>query len=161
MVGVNKRWRFLIFDVTTAFLSGKEVDRELVIKAPPEGLPECPEFGWPAIKPFELLKVCKSAYGLSEAPRLWYLRARELLISIGFEELSMAKATFIMKKEGEVVCILCLHVDDGLLVIKPSEVKKNPNCHQQTFQHQGMARGWRKGRDFPRREDLCKEWRVL
>ena len=123
-LGVIKSWLFLIFDVTTVFLSGKEVDRELVIKAPPEGLPACPEYGQTAVKPFELMRVCKSAYGLSEAPRLWYLRARELLVGIGFEELEMAKASFIMKKGSEVIAMLCLHVDDGLLVIKPSEAKR-------------------------------------
>ena len=124
MVGVNKGWCFLIFDVSTAFLSGKEVERDLVIKAPIDGLPACPEMNEPAVRPFELMRVCKSAYGLSEAPRLWYLRARELLISIGFEELQMAKATFIMKQKGDVIAILCLHVDDGLLVIKPSAVER-------------------------------------
>ena len=72
----------------------------------PEGLPACPELNEPAVRPLELMRVCRSAYGLSEAPRLWYLRARELLILIGFEELQMAKATFIMKRENEVIAIL-------------------------------------------------------
>ena len=121
-----KHWMALTFDVTTAFLSGKEVDREVLIRAPPEGLPALPEHGEAAVKPGELLRVVKSAYGLSEAPRLWYLRARELLLEIGFEELAMAKATFVMrsKKNQEVQAILCLHVDDGLLVAAPSQAQK-------------------------------------
>eukprot|EP00435_Cladocopium_sp_Y103_P070035 s255_g34.t1 len=133
MVGVNKGWCFLIFDVTTAFLSGKEVDRDLLIKAPLDGLPACPELNEPAVLPLELMRVCKSAYGLSEAPRLWYLRARELLLSIGFEELQMAEATFIMKIQNEVVAILCLHVDDGLLVIKPSAAMSVRKAIDQNF----------------------------
>ena len=121
-----KHWMALTFDVTTAFLSGKEVDREVLIRAPPEGLPALPEHGEAAVKPGELLRVVKSAYGLSEAPRLWYLRARELLLEIGFEELAMAKATFVMrsKKSQEVQAILCLHVDDGLLVAAPNQAQK-------------------------------------
>lgn len=64
----------------------------------------------------ELLRVCKSAYGLSEAPRLWYLRATELLVEIGFKEIPMCKATYIWKKGDslDVAAILCLHVDDGI-----------------------------------------------
>ena len=111
-----KKWRALTFDVTTAFLSGKEVDKEVMVRAPPEGLPAIPEMKEPAVKPGELLRVVKSAYGLSEAPRLWYLRAKELLEEAGFEELQMAKATFLKrsKKNQEVEAILCLHVDRKL-----------------------------------------------
>ena len=120
-----KKWRALTFDVTTAFLSGKEVEREVMIKAPPEGLPALPELNEPAVRPGELLRVVKSAYGLSEAPRLWYLRARELLVAAGFEELQMAKATFIKKgKDSKVEAILCLHVDDGLLITDRSQADK-------------------------------------
>lgn len=76
----------------------------------------------------------KSAYGLSEAPRLWYLRARKLLLEAGFEELSMAKATFVVKskKHQQVQAILRLHVDDGLLVVcrkVMEEIKKSMNDH--------------------------------
>lgn len=125
-----KRWAALTFDVTTAFLSGKHVEREVLVRAPPDGLPAIPESNEPEVKPGELLRVVKSAYGLSEAPRLWYLRARELLLEAGFEELSMAKATFIKKskKDQQVQAILCLHVDDGLLVVCRKvleEVKKS------------------------------------
>ena len=65
------------------------------------------------------------AYGLSEAPRLWYLRARELLVEAGFEELTMAKASFIKRSpKKEVIAILCLHVDDGLLVTDRAYTKQ-------------------------------------
>lgn len=114
----TKNWAAQTFDVTTAFLSGKEVDREVIVAAPQEGLPALPEYGEPPVAPGELLQVVKSAYGLSEAPRLWYLRAKELLVEAGMEELPTARATFIKrsKDKKEVQAILCLHVDDGLLV---------------------------------------------
>ena len=38
------------------------------------------------------MKIVKGAYGLREAPRLWYLKAREVILSCGFEELQTAKA---------------------------------------------------------------------
>ena len=123
-----------IFDVTTAFLSAREVDRMLFVKAPIDGLPKCPEFGGKAVKPCELLKICKSAYGLlSEAPRLWYLRACELLTEIAFQELPMCKATFMWMVDGSVKVILCLHVVDGLLVASPSVLQQLKDMISEKF----------------------------
>ena len=39
----------------------------------------------------------KGAYGLTEAPRLWYLQARQLSLQIGFTELKCARAVGIRK----------------------------------------------------------------
>ena len=116
-------WVASCFDVTTAFLSGKEVDREVYIRAPCDGLPEIEELNEKAVSPNELLKVCKSAYGLSEAPRLWYLRASEILREIGWEELSMCRATYVLRHSSQVTAILCLHVDDGLVVASAQTMK--------------------------------------
>ena len=74
----------------------------------------------------ELWQILKSAYGLSEAPRLWYEKAKEDLLSCGFIELVFAPATFIklVKRAGRnvVVAILCLHVDDGFLTAERGKV---------------------------------------
>ena len=79
----------------TAFLSGKEIGRTVYTRGPPDGLPSVN--GRPAVKPYQLMQVLKGAYGLTEAPRLWYLRARELLVEIGFVELCCARAVFILQ----------------------------------------------------------------
>ena len=106
--GFVQGWKFLLFDVATAFLSGREVDRDLYVK-PPAG----PEVCWAST----LWRILKSAYGLSEAPRLWYIQAKNLLQQCGFEELAFAPATFVKIRTtaGQVcvVAILCLHLDDG------------------------------------------------
>ena len=65
---------FEVFDIMTAFLSGMRMDRELYVRAPKEGLPSPPGSGWPDVRPYALLRLLKGAYGLTEAPRLWYLR---------------------------------------------------------------------------------------
>ena len=60
------------------------------MKAPPEGLPPVggdSKKSMKAIAPHELLRIVKGAYGLAEAPRLWYLRAVELFEGMGMEEL--------------------------------------------------------------------------
>ena len=104
--GMKFGWSFWLFDVSTAFLSGKAVDRDLYVQ-PPRDL-KC-------VNPAVLWKILKSAYGLSEAPRLWYIQAKDLLKKCGFEEIPWVPATFLKKRQGKVVAMLCLHVDDGFL----------------------------------------------
>ena len=118
-VGQFRNWTVWSFDVTTAFLSGLETQRELYVKAPVDGLP--PTDGWDAVLPYELLRVLKSAYGLTEAPRLWYLRAVELIHKTALREIPAARATFVASENGESYAILCLHVDDGLLLGHPKD----------------------------------------
>ena len=69
----------------------------------------------PAIKAGELLQVMKSAYGLTEAPCVWYLKAVKELETAPLKELSVARSTLVASEKGQVWAILCLHVDDGLL----------------------------------------------
>ena len=64
-LAVTRAWTVMMFDVSTAFLSGYKTDREVYVRAPKDGLP--------ATKTTTLLRILKSAYGLAEAPRLWYL----------------------------------------------------------------------------------------
>ena len=81
MIAVSMDWSGSIFDVVTAFLTGESLKRELYTRAPREGLPAVDSS--PAVRPFGLLKILKGAYGLTEAPRLWYLKAKALLEGIG------------------------------------------------------------------------------
>ena len=107
---VLKKRRLGTFDCKTAFLTGKEQNREIYCRPPKEGLPGVP--------PGSLLKLVKGTYGLREAPRLWYLRAREVLLEAGFEEMQTARACFCVydrsnPKEVVNVGMLVLHVDDA------------------------------------------------
>ncbi|CAE8672228.1 unnamed protein product [Polarella glacialis] len=107
-IAASLRWSAWTFDVQTAF--------PVYVRAPTDGLPKVKDER--AIRPFELLQILKSAYGLSEAPRLWYLRARELMQQCGFVELACCKAMFILvdPRTSLVEVIVCLHVDDGFVV---------------------------------------------
>ena len=103
---MRQRWKLQTFDVKTAFLSGKDNDRELYFRPPKEGLPGVP--------PGSLIKIIKGVYGLKEAPRLWYLKAKETLVKCGWEELSCARAVFVKRdKSGKCCGMLVLHVDDA------------------------------------------------
>ena len=106
---VLKKRRLGSFDCKTAFLTGKDQDRDIYCKPPKEGLP--------GVEPGSLLQLVKGAYGLREAPRLWYLRAREILAEAGFEEMQTVKACWVIfdrsGKEPRNVGMLVLHVDDA------------------------------------------------
>ena len=64
-----------------------------------------------------LIKLVKGAYGLREAPRLWYLRIKGLIELAGLKELRTAKACFVVRdysKSGNPrFGMLILHVDDA------------------------------------------------
>ena len=115
----HRKWQCESFDVTTAFLSGEATTRKIHVKAPEGGLPAVAEE--PAIAAGELLQVLKSAYGLTEAPRLWYLKAVKDLESTALKELPIARSTFVAADKGVSWAILCLHLDDGLLLGNPKD----------------------------------------
>jgi hypothetical protein len=106
---VLKKRRLGSFDCKTAFLTGKDHDRDIYCRPPKEGLP--------GVEPGSLLKIVKGTYGLREAPRLWYLRAQEVLKEAGFEELQCGRACYCLydrsQKEPVNVGMLVLHVDDA------------------------------------------------
>ena len=112
-LAVSRGYVLYIFDVSTAFLRGKGLLRKLFVRAPPEGLPAGD--GMPAIRPLALMQVLKSAYGLTESPRLWYLRAKEVLEGTGLKELAASRSTFVASENGASYAMCALHVDDGLL----------------------------------------------
>ncbi len=95
------------FDVETAFLNGEGIDRELYVRPP---------FDLEGVDPHALWKIKKGVFGLSEAPRLWWLRIRKDLLETGWQELPVAPATFVLKDLAGALCgLLVLHVDDGLV----------------------------------------------
>ena len=78
------------------------------------------------MKPFGHLKFLKSAYGLTEVPRYWYLSVKNLLEGVGAVELRRARAVFVFRARGKevtagLIAILSLNVDDGLLLGDPRD----------------------------------------
>eukprot|EP00971_Amphidinium_carterae_P159289 3157789-Amphidinium_carterae.1 len=126
----SKRYSVRSFDVQTAFLSGRPIEREVYFRTPK--LPASSKHGTPVLPHGTLLHLLKGAYGLSEAPRLWFLQAKKLVEECGFRELMEARACFVhnghvtVKGAGRtpvVKMILLLHVDDGLLVADFEDVE--------------------------------------
>jgi hypothetical protein len=100
-------WDLMSFDVESAFLNGIALARELYCWSPNDVK---------KINPKRLWRLKKGVFGLTEAPRLWWLRIRGDLLACGWTEVKAAAATFILKdKRGKLCGVLVLHVDDGLL----------------------------------------------
>ncbi len=113
MLAASFKWELQSGDITTAFLSGVEDHRDIYIKPPKEGLP--------GIREGQVLRLNKGAYGLANAPRLWWRRIRSILESVGMTELKLLPCTFAKwhrDKNGNKIKlsgILALHVDDLLI----------------------------------------------
>jgi len=106
-------WTILCGDVTAAFLSGVEFDREILVQLPKD----CgPLLGCGGSSPV-LMKMLKSAYGLADAPLLWFREATRRLQALGWTPQLLDKCTFgyYTPKTKMLDGILVLHVDDMLL----------------------------------------------
>lgn len=70
-----------------------------------------------ALEPGCLVKIRKGVFGLSDAPREWYLRLNRSLTAAGWERSSMDFACWLLWSEDhtELHGILISHVDDLLL----------------------------------------------
>eukprot|EP00971_Amphidinium_carterae_P352216 6492490-Amphidinium_carterae.1 len=115
-IAAQREWGIVTFDVTTAFLQGNPTSRDIYIRTPKQALPALPDYDLPAVPACTLLKVLKSAYGLSEAPRLWFLRAHEALLEVGFKAVEAAPCCYRWTQGSEIIALLSLHVDDGLVI---------------------------------------------
>ena len=105
-------WIMFTADITTAFLQGKKCDRNLYVALPAEA---CRLLGYPE---GTRMKLVKSMYGLSDAPRNWWKEATDRLLACGFIPHPLDPCLFLSYTEGanrrELDGALCLHVDDIL-----------------------------------------------
>ena len=64
----------------------------------------------------DVFEATKGIFGLSESPRLWYLRFRETLVNLGFKESKLIPCLFMKHNDqGVLIGLITLHVDDALL----------------------------------------------
>ena len=89
-------------DEKTAFLNG--LLKEDVYVAQPKGFID-PHF------PDHLLYLKKALYGLKKAPRVWYDRLTQYLVSHGFIREKANQTPFIKKEDGELI-VAQVYVDD-------------------------------------------------
>lgn len=106
----SKQWTLQSFDISAAFLQGKPQDDRVI------GLEPVPELA-EALKmsPQEVCQLTKGAYGLIDAPFLWYTALKDELLQLGFEICPMDPCVFDLRNEKhQPDGILGVHVDDGI-----------------------------------------------
>ena len=121
----------LSYDVSTAFLQGDSIKdlnaaghhRQQVAFRPPPGvfalLHELdPQGGWgeAALSPDEFcIWLDKGAYGLKDAPLLWYIRFDRFLREANFKPMRHDSCVYFhLNSSSEINALLSLHVDDAL-----------------------------------------------
>ena len=107
----SQRWNLMSFDIRTAFLQGQpQKDRLLAIEPVPELASAM------KLQSHELCKLTKSAYGLVDAPFLWYQALKKQLIQLEFQESPFCPCTFVLRnpQTQETEGVLGIHVDDGI-----------------------------------------------
>ena len=105
----KRRFKVCLGDIKTAFLNGDqtELDRNIFAE-PPEDVRE--KLG---MKPHEILRVAKAMYGLLHAPKRWFEKLKEVLVSQGWVPHQMDQCVFKLVDENGYVCgYIGVHVDD-------------------------------------------------
>jgi len=96
-----KNWSCKTIDVKSAFLQGQPINREDYLIPPPEertgGV---------------LWKLNKVIYGLNDAARNWYQSVLSELEKVNCQQSKFDPALFYLHKQGEVIGLFLIHVDD-------------------------------------------------
>ena len=96
-------------DVSNAFMYA-DLDRDIYVHPPP------------GYEHLGILKLNKSLYGLKQAPRLWYETMKEVLLKMGFKQLSSDVCCFTHETEW---CFVLMFVDDICIVAKDNDPFRN------------------------------------
>eukprot|EP00435_Cladocopium_sp_Y103_P069341 s209_g33.t1 len=107
----SAKWRIRSFDIQTAFLRGSRNDGRLLGMDPPIEMRE-----YMKLQPWECCELRKSAYGLCNAPLLWYEELKAALLSLNFVISPLDPCAFALPRKDQkgIHGIVGVHVDDGL-----------------------------------------------
>ena len=86
-LAANSDFKVRALDVKSAFLQGLPINRDIYVQPPEEACDE--GYVW---------KLKKSAYGLYDASRRWFLAVKELLLSLGMKQAKGHEAVFYKTK---------------------------------------------------------------
>ena len=105
LIAASKDWIVETSDAKSAFLQGKQLDRTVVLSPPKE-----------ANRPKgKLWKLKVALYGLNDASLQFFLKCKEVLLSLGCIQSTFDPAMFVMHDtNGDLIGMIVLHVDDFL-----------------------------------------------
>ena len=100
-----------LVDLKTAFLQGdpyKTGDQREVYCYPPPELTKSPS----SQDKVTLWLMRKSAYGLCDAPRVWYQKLRKAFVTLGLEPSVYDDCAYVYRRNGATHGLIATHVDD-------------------------------------------------
>ena len=105
LTAATKSWQMQSIDISSAFLQGNELTRDVYLK-PPTGFEE----------KGKVWKLNRCIYGLNDAPRAWYEKVKGVMINLKGQLSKYDNSLFIWHqlcdKEKVFTGIIALHVDD-------------------------------------------------
>ena len=106
----SMNWMLMSFDIKAAFLQGSTQGRVIGIDPPPEMIKAM------KLSSTETCQLSKSAYGLIDAPFLWFQELDKALRELSFKPSPFDPTVYLLYPEGatEPAGIIGVHVDDGL-----------------------------------------------
>ena len=107
----SMRWSLTSFDIKAAFLQGKTQEGRKI------GLEPVPELARAMrLKENEICRLEKSAYGLIDAPFLWFKELDRVLRQLSFVPSPFDPCVYLLYKENSKTPsgVIGMHVDDGL-----------------------------------------------
>ena len=103
-IASNMKWVVKTTDIKSAFIQGKELDREVYLRPPAE-----------SHNPSNMIwKLKHGLYGLKDGARQFFISVKEELIKLGFKQCTLDSTIFCVRKDGKLRGIICCHVDDFL-----------------------------------------------
>ena len=118
-IAATQKLDLLSCDVSSAFLNGRAMTRELYARVPHDLL--VPEMRG------KLLRLKKGVYGLRQAPRLWWERLREEMLRLGFTASRLEPTLFCLDKvvsgKRSILALVGTHVDDLVCACSPEGFK--------------------------------------
>ena len=101
------KWQIQSLDITSAFLQGNSIERNVFLKPPPE-----------ANSNGKIWKLKRCIYGLNDAPRAWYDRVSTELMRLGGKASLYDDAMFLWYEIDctNIIGLIVTHVDDFIYV---------------------------------------------
>ena len=106
-IAATNKWKVSSIDIKSAFLQGRQIEREVIVKPPKEA------------GKGKLWRLRKALYGLNDAAREWYLKVHETIAEMGGTRSTYDNAIFYWQKDDQLCGLCTTHVDDFILSGSP------------------------------------------
>ena len=101
-------------DISNAYFQGDVLDRIILMRPPSTGIPD-PEYA----DGEAMILARVPIYGTADAGRKFWKRFKREIGNADFRESRIARALYVLEKEGYVAGMLLTHVDDMLWAVDP------------------------------------------